>query len=320
MTEGEHSEHWDRIWAGFFRGLPHGLVVVRAVRNESGRLRDFVWVDVNPVAAGILRTAPNELIGHRLRSVYPDHLDPRLLRRLASALHGRRPREFEYAVPTPPFRSQRPGADTPGPGGPDGEAGEPPPVWWYAVTVVPADADHVVVLFRSITDYKDVLRQAVELMNHDDLTGLANRRHLKSRFWVWRKRRMRMAVIYFDLNGFKNVNDRHGHEAGDRVLGVIGQRLKQNVRPGEMVARIGGDEFAVLLGDAEVGTLDRVAERLIQAVEEPIHLADYTVQLSASVGAALYPDDADSFEALLGRADERMYQHKREHRAAGRQG
>jgi diguanylate cyclase (GGDEF)-like protein len=320
MSVAEHNEHWDRIWTGFFRNLPHGVVVFRAVRNDAGRLRDFVWVDVNVVAAGILRTASKDLIGRRLRSVYPDHLDPRLLRRLASALHGRRPREFEYAVPTAPFRAQRPEIGELDGDGVDGEPAEAVPAWWYAVTVVPADEDHVVVLFRSITNYKDVLRQAIELMNHDDLTGLPNRRHLKSRFWVWRKRRMHMAIIYFDLNGFKLINDWHGHEAGDSVLSVIGQRLKQNVRPGEMVARIGGDEFAVLLGDADVGTLDRVAERLIQSIEEPIQLADHIVQLSASVGAALYPDDAESFEALLGRADERMYQHKRERSSTPRGG
>jgi len=288
-------------------------VLFRAIRNEAGRLRDFEWVAVNGAAAEILRARTDELVGQRLRSVYPDHLDPRLLRRLASALVSGRVREFEYAVPGPAGRSRHP---------PDGVPGDEvgaSPTWWYAVTVVPADDDHLVVQFRSITDYKDVLRQAVQLMNHDDLTGLANRRHLKSRFWVWRKRRMRMALIFFDLNGFKVVNDKHGHETGDRVLGVIGQRLKQNVRPGEMVARIGGDEFAVLLGDADVGTLERVAERLIQSVEEPIHLLDYTVQLSASAGVALYPDDAESFEALLGTADERMYRHKRERREARRE-
>jgi diguanylate cyclase (GGDEF)-like protein len=316
MMDGDQDQYGGRIWEGFFRNLPHGLIVFGALRNDAGRLRDFVWVDINPVAAGILRVSPADVLGNSLRSVYPDHLDPRLLRRLASALHGRRPREFEYAVPVPPFRSQRVAAGDSEAEGETGAGPVPPPAWWYAVTVVPSGEDHVVVLFRSITDYKDVLRQAVELMNHDDLTGLANRRNLKSRFWVWRKRRLRMALIYFDLNGFKTVNDEHGHESGDRVLGVIGQRLKQNVRPGEMVARIGGDEFAVLLGDADVSTLDRVAERLINAVEEPIHLADTTVQLSASVGAALYPDDAESFEALLGRADERMYEHKRG-RAAG---
>src|SRR5690606_10021571 len=112
---------------------------------------------------------------------------------------------------------------------------------WFAVTVIPLPEDKVVVQFRSITHYKNVLRQAVEMMNHDDLTGLPNRRHLKSRFWVLRRQSVPMAVLYFDLNGFKAGNDSHGHEMGHRVLRVIGQRLKQNVRPGEIVARLGGD-------------------------------------------------------------------------------
>lgn len=326
MGDGEHVHEHDvgqargaaqgvvwGLWGGFFRDFPHGVVVLRTVRNERGRLRDFEWVAVNAAAAAVLRCAPDELVGKRLSDVYPDHLDPRLLRRLVVAMAGRRAREFEYAVPAPAGRPRHTGQAA---GEQQEGAGEP--TLWYAVTVVPADRQHLVVIFRSITDYKYVLYQAVELMNHDDLTGLPNRRHLKSRFWVWRKRRMRMALIFFDLNGFKTVNDVHGHETGDRVLGVIGQRLKQSVRPREMVARIGGDEFAVLLGDADVGMLERVAERLIQAVEEPVHLLEHTVQLSASTGVALYPDDARSFEALLGRADERMYEHKRQRSEAHR--
>lgn len=313
MKDPDATSPGPAIWDAFFRGVPHGMVLFRAVRNDAGRLRDFLWLDINPVAASILRVAPQELLGRRLRSAYPDQLDPRLLRRLASAMYGRRPREFEYAIPVPTGR-RRPPDDGVEPVDDEGPDGRTAPAWWYAVTVVPTDDEHLVVMFRSITSYKDVLRQAVELMNHDDLTGLPNRRHLKSRFWVLRKRGARMALLYFDLNGFKNVNDRYGHESGDRVLGVIGQRLKQNVRPGEMVARIGGDEFAVLIAEADVGTLDRVAERLVQAVEEPVHLTELSVQLSASVGAALYPDDAESFEALLGRADERMYRHKRQRR------
>ena len=177
--------------------------------------------------------------------------------------------------------------------------------------VIPLPDDHVVVQFRSITHYKNVLRQAVEMMNHDDLTGLPNRRHLKSRFWVLRRQSVPMALLYFDLNGFKAVNDSHGHEMGDRVLSVIGQRLKQNVRPGEIVARLGGDEFAVLLAGADLNAVDRVAERLLQAVEEPIHLEGVSIRLGASVGAALHPLHAESFEALLGYADARMYEQKR---------
>ncbi len=305
----EHAD--DDPWRGFFRTVPHGMVVFRVVRNEAGRLRDFEWVELNRAAAEILQVRPGDLTGQRLRSVYPDQLDPNLLRRMAAAVFSGDPVEFEHPLPRPGGRAGRRS---------EGEAWEAPedaePTAWFAVTIVPVGADLVVVVFRSITSYKNVLREAVELMNHDDLTGLANRRHLKARFWILRKSSTGMALIYFDLNGFKLVNDNHGHETGDRVLSVIGQRLKQKVRPGEMVARIGGDEFAVLLGGADLSTIDLVAERLIQSVEEPVHLADVTVQLSASVGAALYPDDATSFEALLGLADERMYLHKRDRRRA----
>lgn len=292
------------LWRGFFRGAPHGIVVLRAVRDEGGRVRGFTWEALNARAAAVLRCRPEDLVGRRLRDRYPDHLDPRLLRRLLGAVHSGTAMEFERALPPPAGRvgdGRAAGLDR-------SEGGD---AAWYLVTVVPVPDDHVVVEFRSITDYKNVLRQAVELMNHDDLTGLANRRHLKSRFWVLRKRRVPMAILYFDLNGFKQINDVHGHEMGDKVLAVIGQRLKQNVRPGEMVARIGGDEFAVLLGDADMGTIDRVAERLMVGLEEPVHFDDLTVTIGASVGAALYPDDAESFEALLSLADERMYQHKR---------
>lgn len=311
------------LWSGFFRTVPHGVVVFGVVRNDQGRLRDFEWLELNAAACDILHVAEADVAGRRLRSVYPDQLDPNLLRRMAAAVFSGSAVEFEHPLPPPGGRAggrheprgATPGADgraTP-PDAPEHDGGDD---GWYSVTIVPAAADRLVVMFRSITDYKKVLRQAVELMNHDDLTGLANRRHLKSRFWVLRKRGVAMAIIYFDLNGFKLINDNHGHETGDRVLSVIGQRLKQKVRPGEMVARIGGDEFAVLLSDADLGTIDRVAERLIQSVEEPVHLADVTVQLSASVGAALYPDDAQSFEALLSLADERMYLHKRQRRSA----
>ncbi len=304
-TTNEVASDLSDLWGDYFKTAPHGMVVVKAARNASGRLRGFVWVDINPSAAATLGLAREGVIGSNIRDLYPDRIDPRVYRRLVTAHVTGRVQEFEQAMPLPADVSARlrygdrratlPGAD----------------VTWFAVTVLPLARDHLVVQFRSITHYKNVLRQAVELMNHDDLTGLPNRRHLKSRFWVLRRHGVQMALLYFDLNGFKAVNDTHGHEMGDRVLSVIGQRLQQNVRPGEMVARLAGDEFAVLLSGTDLSSAARVAERLLQALEEPIHLDQVTISLTASVGAALHPLHAESFEALLSYADARMYEQKR---------
>ncbi len=294
------------LWPSYFRSAPYGLVVFRAVKAESGRLADFEWADVNPAAADFLGMKRDDFAGRRVRSVYPDYLDPRIYRRLVTAHVTGRVQEFEQALPrratSDPTRSSEAGSAV---------SADPA---WFAVTIMPLDGDHLVVQFRSITHYKNVLRQAVEMMNHDDLTGLPNRRHLKSRFWVLRRQGVAMALLYFDLNGFKLVNDTHGHEMGDRALSIIGQRLKQNVRPGEMVARLSGDEFAVLLAGADEHGVERVAERLVAAIEEPIHLDGVTVELGASVGAALHPLHAESFEALLSYADARMYEQKRRNR------
>ncbi|MFA5550092.1 MAG: GGDEF domain-containing protein [Trueperaceae bacterium] len=296
----------EAIWSQYFKRAPHGMVLFRVVRKPGGGLDDFEWADMNPSAAHAFALPADHLVGSRARRSHPEHLDPRIYRRLVLAHVSNTVQEFEQPYPWSEDDDLEAGRD----------AHPRRDVVWYAVTVIPLEDDHLVVQFRSISHYKSVLKQAVELLNRDDLTGLANRRHVKSRFWVLRRRAMPMALLYFDLNGFKAVNDTYGHEVGDKVLSIIGHRLMENVRPEEIVARLGGDEFAVLLAGPEFGAVDRVTERLLTAIEEPIALDEGVVRLSASVGAATFPEDAESFEALVSRADARMYEQKRSRAAA----
>ena len=164
------------------------------------------------------------------------------------------------------------------------------------------------------------------LAGHDALTGLANRRSLiASLTEVLDGRRSsdhRTAVLFCDLDGFKAINDTMGHETGDRVLVEVGRRLSATARDHDLVARIAGDEFVVML--AEIGSsaeAEAAAVRHLDALAEPISLGDRTVQISASIGIAMAADHPDA-TSLLRAADRRMYGAKRagrgQFRAEGR--
>jgi diguanylate cyclase (GGDEF)-like protein len=171
----------------------------------------------------------------------------------------------------------------------------------------------------------DVKRGEVQrLALHDTLTGLANRRHLHLQLQgsVARAQRdgTRFAVLMIDLDGFKPINDRYGHQAGDAVLLTVAQRLAAQVRQGEVAARLGGDEFVVVLADDRheaAGVSEapaRVAQRLIAALSDSITLPQGPVRVSASVGVAYFPADANEADDLLRKADVALYRAKHEGR------
>ena len=109
-----------------------------------------------------------------------------------------------------------------------------------------------------------------------------------------------LAVCFLDLDGFKAVNDTHGHEAGDELLVIVAQRLLAHIRTGDTAARLGGDEFVVLLCDLrDLHECEQVAQRLLRAICEPMVVEGHTVQVGASMGIALYPQHGSQAEQLL---------------------
>lgn len=174
---------------------------------------------------------------------------------------------------------------------------------------------HYINVFSDVTERKHQSEHLESLAHFDPLTRLPNRTLLADRLAQAMARvqpgQHLLAVCFMDLDGFKAVNDTHGHEAGDELLVIVARRLEAHVRTDDTVARQGGDEFVILLNDlADVAECERAAGRLLQAVREPIVVNGHTVQVGASIGIALHPRDGSNAETLLRYADQAMYQAK----------
>jgi diguanylate cyclase (GGDEF)-like protein len=151
---------------------------------------------------------------------------------------------------------------------------------------------------------------------HDSLTGLPNRDLLLDRLEQALARRAReggaIGVVFVDLDGFKLINDRHGHAAGDQVLVEVAERLAQEIRPMDTVGRLGGDEFVIVCGGlADTHAIELVCRRIQRALDEPFVINGNSLEVGASMGAVVEWNSEAPADALLARADEQMYKAKR---------
>ncbi|UOA08213.1 EAL domain-containing protein [Methylobacter sp. S3L5C] len=171
-------------------------------------------------------------------------------------------------------------------------------------------------LLSDITMIKEHENELEHIAHYDALTSLPNRLLLADRLYQGiaqsRRRGEQLAVIYIDLDGFKSINDNYGHEAGDQLLIAAAQRMKQALRDGDTLARIGGDEFVAILLD--IGTIEAsvpILSRILMAASRPVHFNQYTLQVSASLGVTFYAStDNTNIDQLLHQADLAMYQAK----------
>lgn len=188
---------------------------------------------------------------------------------------------------------------------------------WISLTSVRDDDDArcVVAVLADIQTLKAAQESLRQMAHHDALTGLPNRALFTDRMEqaIVRSRRSGrpFSLVCLDLNGFKQVNDTHGHAAGDELLKAVADRLSQCARAGDTVARLGGDEFMVVgenLNDPREGAA--MCERIIKAMEAPIDLGRIKVVCGASLGVAAYPQDGDTLTSLIAAADAAMYSAK----------
>ncbi|MDZ4315145.1 MAG: EAL domain-containing protein [Azonexus sp.] len=181
-----------------------------------------------------------------------------------------------------------------------------------AVRDIAGLTQHYVALFTDITPMKEHEQQLEHIAHYDVLTNLPNRLLLADRLQqavVQSQRRAdSIAVVYLDLDGFKAVNDKHGHAVGDELLIVLAERMKGALREGDTLARIGGDEFVAVLVDLEAPEdCKPVLERLLQAAAGAVIAGKQELQVSASIGVTLYPKDGVDADLLLRHADQAMY-------------
>jgi len=177
---------------------------------------------------------------------------------------------------------------------------------------------HYVAMLSDIRQLKKQQRQLERMALYDALTGLPNRVLLAERMAQSMARARRgagaIAICYLDLDGFKQINDLHGHSAGDSLLQTVGQRMQAVLPPSDVVARLGGDEFVIVLHGIQAGPEEyELVQRLLDALVEPIVWNDLILQISASVGIAYFGDHLATLQAdeLLKLADQAMYEAKR---------
>lgn len=179
-----------------------------------------------------------------------------------------------------------------------------------------SDEVYFVASMRDITERKELHRQLENIAGKDPLTGLPNRQLLIDRATqavaFAKRNKFRLAVVVIDLDGFKEVNDSHGHSAGDWVLKTLAERVSSQIRESDTLSRIGGDEFVILLpSNSSDDDLKSLIEDVLNIINEEIIYKDIKLTVGGSIGVSCFPKNGNNFEQLFNQADEAMYQSKK---------
>jgi len=270
---------------------------VNAIVITTGRRHHYSIVHVNPAFERITGYSPEEALGQNCRFLQGQDTEQPELAVLRAVLAGQK----EGRVTLRNYRK-------------DGT------LFWNELHVAPVRSakghvTHFVGVLNDITETKRYQEELEHHVNHDALTGLANRHLLHDRLqqalFRANRRNLQCAVMFLDLDHFKLVNDGLGHHVGDLLLKKVADELTTLLRPEDTVARFGGDEFVVIATEVQdLADVTEIAERVVSRLAMPMMIENEEIAVSASLGIALYPLDGDSVEELLKNADAAMYHAK----------
>ncbi len=288
ITESRNAEEQLRLSAQVFESGVEGVMIT----DPDGRI-----VSVNRAFTEITGYSPEEALGRNPRILQSGRQGKAFYEHMWAALKA-----LEY------WRGEM---------WDKRKSGELYPAWFAVSSVKDPEGrlTHYVAVFSDISERKAAEDRIDYLAHHDPLTGLPNRTVLRDRFdqalAQARRAQGKVALVFVDLDHFKAVNDSLGHSSGDELLCAVARRLKACVRGSDTVCRQGGDEFLLLLVSVpDPRSASVVANKVLAMLREPLDIGGHSLVSSASIGISVYPDDGDTFDALLQKADMAMYEAK----------
>lgn len=281
-----HSEH-----ARFLAAAENTLddfYIFDGVPDASGAITDFRFSYINPNAERRLGAPRESLYGRILTEVRPFMIQSGLIHQYQEVVRTGQPYTCEVFIDDEMIKGT-----------------------WLNIQVVKL-GDGIAITSRDVTEHRRRSDHVHYLAHHDHLTGLANRTLLHERLSQAIVRaqhhNQKVAVLLIDIDNFKQINDSLGHADGDILLANVGQRLLSTVRESDTVARMGGDEFVIIMPDfRSLEDVERSGRQIIDNAAHPIQIAGRELRITLSVGIALYPDGGLTTEELLRNADAAMY-------------
>jgi diguanylate cyclase (GGDEF)-like protein/PAS domain S-box-containing protein len=281
------QEERDRMHAAAECSLD-ALFICDALRDAEGNIEDFFFTYLNSNVEKLVFMPRDAIIGGRMRKLLPRLCQQGLFEKCRQVVLLGKPMIEELLVDDGDVRSA-----------------------WFRLQAVKL-RDGVAVTASDITERKCSEERVAHLAQHDALTGLPNRNLLEDRanqsIALAKRDGHKVGFILIDLDDFKRINDSLGHATGDRVLCTVARRLNSAMRGADTILRYGGDEFvAIVTGIRAIRELVNVIDKILEAIRPPMLDGNHKIQLTCSIGIAIYPDSAHTWEELLRRADVAMY-------------